>query len=117
MKKLLTITLALCAVIVAMACGSNDPDVDGVTGATEQNGESGAGLIISSQATYMYPIPNDIELQLVNTPTALLKDVKFIQEVAMQNSGFAYMVAKRMNHLQAQRAAATSWIPSLRELS
>ena len=109
MKKLLTITLALCAVIVAMACGSNDPDVDGVTGSTEQNGESGAGLIISSQAAYMYPIPNDIELQLVNTPTALLKDVKFIQEVAMQNSGFAYMIAKRMNHLQAQRAAATSW--------
>ena len=64
---------------------------------------------ISSQAAYMYPIPNDIELQLVNTPTAQLKDVKFVQEVAMQNSGFAYMIAKRMNHLQAQRAAATSW--------
>ena len=41
MKKLLIITLAFCAVIVAMACGSNDPDVDGVTGATEQNGEGG----------------------------------------------------------------------------
>ena len=27
----------------------------------------------------------------------------------MQNSGFAYMIAKRMNHLQAQCAAATSW--------
>ena len=63
----------------------------------------------SSQAAYMYPIPNDIELQLVNTPTEGLKDVKFIHEVAMQNSGFAYMIAKRMNHLQAQRAAATSW--------
>ena len=71
--------------------------------------EGGAGLIISSQAAYMYPIPNDIELQLVNTPTEGLKDVKFIQEVAMQNSGFAYMIAKRMNHLQAQHAAATSW--------
>ena len=71
--------------------------------------EGGAGLIISSQAAYMYPIPNDIELQLVNTPTAQLKDVKFIQEVAMQNSGLAYIIAKRMNHLQAQRAAATSW--------
>ena len=67
------------------------------------------GLIISSQAAYMYPIPNEIELQLVNTPTEGLKEVKFIQEVAMQNSGFAYMIAKRMNHLQAQRAAATSW--------
>jgi len=71
--------------------------------------EGGAGLIISSQAAYMYPIPNDIELQLVNTPTAQLKEVKFIQEVAMKDSGLAYMIAKRMNHLQAQRAAATTW--------
>ena len=71
--------------------------------------EGGAGLIISSQAAYMYPIPNDIELQLVNTPTGRLKDMKFIQEVAMKDSGLAYMIAKRMNHLQAQRAAATTW--------
>ena len=71
--------------------------------------EGGAGLIISSQAAYMYPIPNDVELQLVQTPTEQLKSVPFIQEVAMQNSGFAYMIAKRMNHLQAQRAAATTW--------
>ena len=28
----------------------------------------------------MYPIPNDIELQLVNTPTAQLKDVKFVRQ-------------------------------------
>ncbi len=69
----------------------------------------GAGLIISSQAAYMYPIPNDIELQLVNTPTKGLRDVPFIQEVAMKDSGLAYMIAKRMNHLQAQRAAATTW--------
>ena len=71
--------------------------------------EGGAGLIISSQAAYMYPIPNDIELQLVNTPTAELSQVDFIKEVAMQNSGLAYMIAKRINHLQAQRAAATTW--------
>ena len=71
--------------------------------------QGGAGLIISSQAAYMYPIPNDIELQLVNTATEDLKDVKFIQEVAMKDSGLAYMIAKRMNHLQAQRAAATTW--------
>ena len=71
--------------------------------------EGGAGLIISSQAAYMYPIPNEVELQLVNTPTEQLADVPFIKEVAMLNSGFAYMIAKRMNHLQAQRAAATSW--------
>ena len=71
--------------------------------------EGGAGLLISSQAAYMYAIPNDIELQLVNTPTEELKNVKFIQEVAMNDSGLAYMIAKRMNHLQAQRAAATTW--------
>ena len=32
MKKLQTITLALCAFMVALACGSNDPEVDGTTG-------------------------------------------------------------------------------------
>ena len=71
--------------------------------------EGGAGLIISSQAAYMYPIPSDIELLLVRTPTEILKNIPFIKDVAMQNSGLAYMIAKRLNHLQAQRAAATSW--------
>ena len=32
MKKLQTITLALCAFMVSLACGSNDPEVDGTTG-------------------------------------------------------------------------------------
>ena len=90
-----------------------DLDMVGTGNAIDAFGEvmavGGAGLIISSQAAYMYPIPNDIELQLLNTPTEALKNVPFIQEVAMQNSGFAYMIAKRMNHLQALRAAATSW--------
>lgn len=69
----------------------------------------GAGLLISSQAAYMYPIPHEVESQLVNTPTVQLAQVPFIREVAMQNSGLAYMIAKRVNHLQAQRAAATTW--------
>ena len=43
MKKLITITLALCSVIVALACSSNEPEIDGVTGATEQNGGNGDG--------------------------------------------------------------------------
>ena len=43
MKKLLTIALALCAFIVALACGSNDPELDGTTGATEQTGGDGEG--------------------------------------------------------------------------
>ena len=71
--------------------------------------EGGAGLIISSQAAYMYPIPNEDELQIVNATTDELTELPIVKNVAMQNSGFAYMIAKRVNHLQAQRAAATTW--------
>ena len=71
--------------------------------------EGSAGLIISSQAAYMYPIPNKDELQIVNTATDNLAALPIVRDVAMQNSGQAYMIAKRVNHLQAQRAAATTW--------
>ncbi len=71
--------------------------------------KGGAGLIISSQTGYMYPIPNEIELEILNTPTEHLMDIPFIRENAMQRSGIAYMIAKRVNHLQAQKAAATTW--------
>ena len=71
--------------------------------------EGGAGLIISSQAAYMYPIPNEDELQIVNATTDELTELPIVKNIAMQNSGFAYMIAKRVNHLQAQRAAATTW--------
>ena len=39
----MTITLALCAVIAALACGSNDPEIDGTTSATEHHGDEGEG--------------------------------------------------------------------------
>ncbi len=71
--------------------------------------QGGAGLIISSQTGYMYPIPYETELEILKTPTDQLMDLPLIQEVAMQNSGLAYMIAKRINHLQAQKAAATTW--------
>ena len=71
--------------------------------------EGGAGLIISSQTGYMYPIPNETELEILSTPTDGLMDLEIMKTVAMQNSGLAYMIAKRVNHLQAQKAAATSW--------
>ena len=71
--------------------------------------KGGAGLIISSQTGYMYPIPNEIELQILQTPTNELMDLPFIKETAMQRSGIAYMIAKRINHLQVQKAAATTW--------
>ena len=68
----------------------------------------GAGLIISSQTGYMLPIPNDVELEILRTPTEKLMEVPFIAEHATR-SGTAYMIAKRVNHLQAQKAAATTW--------
>ena len=71
--------------------------------------KGGAGLIISSQVAYMYPIPNETELQLIATPTEALMELPFIQETAMQDSGLAYMIAKRVNQLQVQKAAATTW--------
>ena len=68
-----------------------------------------AGLIISSQTGYMHRLPDEVELEILSTPTEKLMDVPYIQEVAMQGSGIAYMIAKRVNHLQAQKAAATTW--------
>ena len=70
--------------------------------------EGGAGLVISSQTGYMLPIPNDVELEILRTPTEKLMEVPFIVEHATR-SGTAYMIAKRVNHLQAQKAAATTW--------
>lgn len=69
----------------------------------------GAGLIVSSQTGYMYPIPYEEEQKILNTPTEELMELPFIQETAMQNSGLAYMIAKRINQLQAMKAAATTW--------
>lgn len=71
--------------------------------------KGGAGLIISSQTGYMYPIPYEIEQEILRTPTEKLMELPFIRETAMQRSGTAYMIAKRVNHLQAQKAAATTW--------
>lgn len=69
----------------------------------------GAGLIVSSQTGYMYPIPYETEKEILNTPTEKLMDLPLIKEKAYERSGIAYMIAKRVNHLQAQRAAATTW--------
>ena len=71
--------------------------------------KGGAGLVISSQTGYMYPIPYETEQTILNTPTEKLMELPFIKDVAMQNSGLAYMIAKRVNHLQVMKAAATTW--------
>lgn len=41
MKKQMTITLALCSALVAMACSSNDPEENNMPESTAQNGEEG----------------------------------------------------------------------------
>lgn len=69
----------------------------------------GAGLIISSQTGYMMNLPPEVEQQIALTPTDKLKDIDFIKNDAMVNSGVAYVVAKRANHLKVRTAAATSW--------
>jgi NAD(P)-dependent dehydrogenase (short-subunit alcohol dehydrogenase family) len=71
--------------------------------------QGGAGLVISSQAGYMCSIPDEVESAILNSTTEGLADIPYIRETAMQNSGMAYTVAKRVNHLQVMRAAATSW--------
>lgn len=68
----------------------------------------GAGLIISSQTGHMFPIPYDVEQTILNTPTEELMNISWITDNATR-SGTAYMIAKRVNHLQAMKAAATSW--------
>lgn len=68
----------------------------------------GAGLLISSQTGYMHRLPDAVELEILSTPTEKLMEVSYIKETAV-NSGLAYMIAKRVNHLQAQKAAATTW--------
>ena len=71
--------------------------------------QGGAGLVISSQTGYMFPIPYETEQKILRTPTEELMELPFIRETATQNSGTAYMIAKRVNQLQIMRAAATAW--------
>ena len=71
--------------------------------------EGGSGLIISSQTGYMMNIPPEVENEIAMAPTDELKDIDFIKNDAMVNSGVAYIVAKRANHLRVRTAAATTW--------
>ena len=71
--------------------------------------KGGAGLVISSQTGYMMRLPNEVEQQILTTPTEELMDLPYMKETALQNTGFAYIIAKRANHLQAMKAAAGAW--------
>jgi len=70
--------------------------------------QGGAGLVISSQTGYMFPIPYETEQEILRTPTEELMELSFIRETAVRSSGTAYMIAKRVNQLQIMRAAATA---------
>ena len=71
--------------------------------------KGGAGIVISSQTGYMMRLPDEVEQQILSTPTDELMDLPYMKEVALKNTGFAYIIAKRANHLQAMKAAATTW--------
>lgn len=71
--------------------------------------EGGSGLIISSQTGYMMNLPPEVEYEIAMAPTDKLKDIEFIKKDAQINSGSAYIVAKRANHLRVRTAAATTW--------
>ena len=58
----------------------------------------GAGLVISSQTGYMHRLPDEVELEVLRTPTERLMDISYIKQTAV-SSGLAYMIAKRVNHL------------------
>lgn len=71
--------------------------------------EGGAGLIISSQTGYMMNLTPEVEQQLAMTPTDQLAELEFVKNDAMVNSGAAYIVSKRANHMRVRAAAATTW--------
>ena len=79
MKKVFTITLALCSVLMAMACSSNDPEESNMTGGTEQNGEEAAKgkmlVIYFSRAGENWEVGN-----VEHGNTAIMVD--YIQEYA-----------------------------------
>jgi NAD(P)-dependent dehydrogenase (short-subunit alcohol dehydrogenase family) len=74
-------------------------------------GTGGAGLTISSMAGHMTalaPLTAEQEQALAVTPTDELLQLPFVGPERVPNSGVAYAVAKRANHLRVQ-ATANTW--------
>lgn len=69
----------------------------------------GAGVVISSMAGYMPPpLPPEQDEALARTPADELLQLPFLGPEAVPNSGVAYGLSKRANHLRVQ-AASISW--------
>ena len=63
----------------------------------------GAGVVISSMAGYMPAhLPREQEDALANTPADELLQLPFLQPTSISNSGEAYGMSKRANHLRVQ---------------
>ena len=72
--------------------------------------KGGAGLLISSQTGYMFPpLSQEEEMQIMTTPADKLAELPCLSGERITNSGTAYIVAKKANHLQVQYAAAHEW--------
>ena len=89
--------------IVALDLVATAVAIDVFAGVIEPGG---AGLVVSSQAGYMFRFSEEVERQLTETPTGELADLEFCKTDAVANSGIAYMAAKRANHLRVRAAAA-----------
>lgn len=70
----------------------------------------GSGLIISSMTGYMFPpLSAEEERQLAAAPADELLALPCLSKERIPNSGAAYIVSKRANHLRVQSAAAGAW--------
>ena len=69
----------------------------------------GTGIIISSMAGYMMPpLPTEQDEALARTPADELLQLPFLQPDAVPDSGTAYGLSKRANHLRVQ-AESLNW--------
>jgi NAD(P)-dependent dehydrogenase (short-subunit alcohol dehydrogenase family) len=70
----------------------------------------GAGIVISSMAGHMgmAPLTVEEEQQLALTPADDLGAIEVLSPERVQDSGYAYALSKRANHLRV-RGAAVSW--------
>lgn len=72
-------------------------------------GAGGAGLVISSMAGHMPPpFPREMDEALARTPADDLLKLPSLQPAAIPDSGTAYAVSKRANHLRVQ-AESLHW--------
>ena len=88
-------------------------DLVGVALVLEEFGQviapGGTGVVISSMAGHMgmAPLTSEHEHALAWTPTDELAQLPLLAAEAVPNSGYAYALSKRANHLRVQAAAVT----------